>query len=195
MRDTRAARYLAFVVPAPIDRAGCTLDTDDPFVRAALHLRVDELDGPALDRAAAAASAVGLDDYADGLELLHRAVDVVIPWNRLVNTLTLDGRDHLVTGVTGVDAVDVEEPGLLAAVAAAGVTAEPLPEFEGLDTPGGERVDLRPLAAWLAGLVTAAAATGLAGDLIEDLAEVERFGTDAGDPVGSLGSLFQRSVD
>jgi hypothetical protein len=195
MPDTRAARYVAVVVPAPIDGAGCPLDTDDPFVRTALHRRVDELDGPALDGAVAAARAAGLDADTDGRELLHRAVDVVIPWNRLVYTLTLDGRAHLVTGLTGVDAVDVEEPGLLAALATAAITAEPLPEFEGRDTPRGERVGLRPLAAWLAGLVTVAAGTGLAGDLIEDLAEAERFGTDAGDPLGSLGSLFHRRVD
>src|SRR4051795_10642562 len=104
MPDTRAAGYVAVVVPAPVDGAGRPLDTDDPLVIAALHRRVDALDGPGRDRALAAARAAGFDAHADGRELLHRAVDVVIPWNRLVNTLTLDGRDRLVTGLTGVDA-------------------------------------------------------------------------------------------
>jgi hypothetical protein len=187
--NAHADRYRVILTPLPVNEHGAALDGEDPAVLSALHRRVDALDGPTRDRAVTAAREAGLDAYADGRELLHRAVDVVLPWNRLVNTLALDGRDHLVTGETAFEMQGVEEPGLLAALAASEITREPLAETEGHGEPDTTQEDLRPLAAWLAGLVGAAGAADLTADLIDGLVDVERFGTDSDGPLSALGHL------
>jgi hypothetical protein len=195
MPDDHADGYLVILATAPVNELGAALDADDPRVLAVLHARVDALDDPTLDRAVTAGCGAALDAHTDGRELLHRAVDVVVPWNQLVSTLVLDGRDFLVTGETELEMQDIEEPGLLAALAASEITREPLAERAGHGDPDTTPEDLRPVAAWLAGLVTATDPTDLAADLIDGLVDVERFGTDFEVPLAALGLLVGSGAD
>jgi hypothetical protein len=191
MREDYAARYLVILASAPVNEHRSALDAENPLVFSALHRRVDALDGPTLERAVSAAGGAGLDAHTDGRDLLHRAVDVVVPWNRLVSMMVLDGRDYLVTGETAFEMQGIEEPGLLAALAASEITSEPFAASERHGESDTTQEDLRPLAAWLAGLVTGTDTTDLTADLIDGLAEVERFGTDFDAPLSSLGLLIE----
>ena len=85
----------------------------------------------------------------------------------------------------------VEESGLLAALAASEITREPLAESEGHGDPDATQEDLRPLAAWLAGLVTGTGTTDLSAEVIDGLVEVQRFGTDSEAPLAALGPLVE----
>jgi hypothetical protein len=182
--------YVVVLAPAPTNQQGTALDTDDPLVLAALHHRVDALDGTVLDTAVTAAGSAGLDEQPDGRELLHRAVDVVVPWNRLVNTLVLDDRPYLVTGETIFEMHDFEEPGLLAALAASGITSERLADDHGGEAAHTTPEDLRLIASWLAGLVTDAGNGHMPSEHIKALTAIARLGADTQSDLSPILSML-----
>lgn len=172
--------YTVILVAAPIYNGGGPVDLGaDTAALATLHERIDQLNKRGLARSLKAAQRYGASAL-DGAVILHRALELLFSYNRLIRTLWLDGTMYLVTGERFFEQQNSEEYALMAALKESGVVEEPLPCPDSPSTDDlGESGDSRPIGAWIASLaLETPAGQGLSEDRRTQLREWSHGGVE-----------------
>ena len=154
-REPGREDYVLTVFPAPADTRGNPIDLEyEPGAVATLHERVDDLDKGTVGRSVRTARRYGLDDSPSGADLLHRAIDRLLGYQRFVVTLQLDGTTYVVTGEEFGEQHGIDDYALVAALGESGITEAPIPDAD-LSTPppADGPANAEPIASWIAGLI------------------------------------------